>query len=96
MSTIQFACDAKFVTLLPFRKGYNKSILKNQVFNESRIQRILQKQGIGKKKNASKVIDSGEEELSKAWQYFLHLSRQNNIVSMPSTFWSARFSGTHS
>ena len=49
-------------------KGYSKSIWKDQVFNESgKIlevkARLLQEQGIGKKKNASKAIDSGEEDI---------------------------------
>ena len=49
-------------------KGYNKCILKDQVLNESRkIQegkaRLLREQGMGKKKNASKAIDSGEKDI---------------------------------
>ena len=55
-------------------KGYKKSILKDQrkVFNESRKileakARLLREQGMGKKKNASKAIDSGEEDI--LWNY---------------------------
>ena len=52
--------------------GYNKSILKDQIFNESRKilegkARLLWEQGVGKKKNASKAIDSGEEDI--LWNY---------------------------
>ena len=50
------------------KKGYKKCILKDQVFNESRkIQegkaRLLREQGMDKKKNASKAIDSGEKAI---------------------------------
>ena len=74
--------------------------MKDQVFSESRKileckARLLQEQGMSKNKNASKAIDSGKEELPKARQYFFHLFRQNSVVSMHSTFWSTRISGTH-
>ena len=53
-------------------KGYNKSILKDGVLNKScKIlegkARILREQGMGKKKNASKAIDSGKEDI--IWNY---------------------------
>ena len=43
---------------------------------------------MGKKKNASKAIDSGEEDI--LWNY-----RKLGDSSSTSTFWSARLSGTH-
>ena len=53
-------------------KAYNKSILKDLVFNakckilEGKA-RLLREQGIGEKKNSSKAIDSGEEYI--LWNY---------------------------
>ena len=67
--------------------------MKDQIFNESRKilegkARLLREQGVGKKKNASKAIDSGEEDI--LWNY-----RKLGDSSSTSTFWSARLSGTH-
>ena len=53
-------------------KGYKKSILKDQVFNQGRKilegkARLLREQDMSKTKIASKAIDSGEKDI--LWNY---------------------------
>ena len=68
-------------------KGYNKSILKDQVFNASRKilegkARVLREQGMGKKKNASKAIDSGKEDILWNYQKLSHSSCTSLVRTM--------------
>ena len=70
-------------------KGYNKSILTDQVFKEyleilEGRARFSWEQGMGKKKNASKAIDSGEEDI--LWNY--QKLGDSSSTSLVRTIWS--------
>lgn len=68
-------------------KGYNKGILKDQVFNEIRKilegkARLLREQGLVKKKKPSKAIDSGKQDILWNYQKLGHTSSTSLVRTM--------------